>query len=166
MSFEDGAWNILNMCVGPSYTEEKNTHPRAWLGPDNVVWKILQKQWLGLESPSMAVSSKADGRASNKKFSKPIIYIDMYCFPWLFQGHLWRLFEPMMASGKTLATSCSPWSSSKYVDFNTTATWSSRPPSWRFWPSLYVMNFFKTLKYNQGRTIKCRDTPQDGLPNT
>lgn len=66
--------------------KKTHTHPRAWLGPDNVVWKILQKQWLGLESPSMAVSSKGDGRASNKKFPKPIIYIDMHCFPWLFQG--------------------------------------------------------------------------------
>lgn len=46
MGFEDGAWNILKMLVGPIYTEkEKNPRAqRAWLGPDNAVWKIFTKE--------------------------------------------------------------------------------------------------------------------------
>lgn len=111
---------LEHVCWSKLHRGKKHTHPRAWLGPDNVVWKILQKQWLGLESPSMAVSSKGDGRASNKKFSEPIIYIDMYCFPRLFQGASLEAFWTNDGKRKDIGHYLLPRSSSKYVDFNTT----------------------------------------------
>ena len=79
------SWKCLLVQFTP---RRKKTHAPKGHGLDRITLfgRFLQKKWLGLKSPSPAVSSKGDGRASNKKFSKPIIYIDMFCFPWLFQG--------------------------------------------------------------------------------
>lgn len=135
MHFEDGAWNILNVHVGPSYTEKK-TQARGH-GLDRIMlFGRCRGEKNGLASSHLHRKFRG---IKQKKNSKPIIYIDVHCFPWLFQGVSLEALQTNDGHRKHVGHYLLPLSSSKLCRLYTTTKWSSWPPLWRFGPCLHVM---------------------------